>query len=195
MLKISKVQKNKIKKESSLISSAFELFSTKGINETSISNIVHKAGVAKGTFYLYFKDKYDILNKIILNKSSNLLIESMNATKSKNFTNYEESVLFFIDYIIEYFNNNKFMLKLIYKNLSWGILKKASNEYEGIHEIYDFFMTLYKDSAINQQDVEKTLFIIIELVGSVCYSSIILNEPDNIDKMKPILFDTIKKII
>ncbi|NBI07760.1 TetR/AcrR family transcriptional regulator [Senegalia massiliensis] len=192
---MSKVQKNKIKKESSLISSAFELFSTKGINETSISNIVHKAGVAKGTFYLYFKDKYDILNKIILNKSSNLLIESMNATKSKNFTNYEESVLFFIDYIIEYFNNNKFMLKLIYKNLSWGILKKASNEYEGIHEIYDFFMTLYKDSAINQQDVEKTLFIIIELVGSVCYSSIILNEPDNIDKMKPILFDTIKKII
>ncbi|MBS4534118.1 TetR/AcrR family transcriptional regulator [Clostridium sp. D2Q-14] len=177
------------------MSSAFELFSTKGINETSISNIVHKAGVAKGTFYLYFKDKYDILNKIILNKSSHLLIESMNATKSKNFASYEEAILYFINYIIEYFNKNKLMLKLIYKNLSWGVIKRASNEYEGIHEIYDFFMNLYKDSDISEQDIEKTLFIIIDLVGSVCYSSIILNEPDTIDKMKPILFDTIKKII
>lgn len=192
---MSKIQKNKIKKENSLMTSAFELFSTKGINETSISNIVHEAGVAKGTFYLYFKDKYDILNKIVLNKSSELLIKSINDTKSRSFDNYEEEVLYFIDYIIEYFSKNKLMLKLIYKNLSWGVIKRASDQYEGIHEIYNLFINVYKDSDINQQDIEKTLFIIIDLVGSVCYSSIILNEPDTIDKMKPILFNTIKKII
>ena len=36
---------------------------------TSISDIVDNAGVAKGTFYLYFKDKYDIRNKLIAHKS------------------------------------------------------------------------------------------------------------------------------
>ena len=38
-------------------------FTSKGIQKTSISDIVEDAGVAKGTFYLYFKDKYDIRNK------------------------------------------------------------------------------------------------------------------------------------
>ena len=38
---------------------AFELFTTKGLTKTTISDIVDQAGVAKGTFYLYFKDKYD----------------------------------------------------------------------------------------------------------------------------------------
>lgn len=192
---MSRIEKNKIEKEKSLMKSAFELFNTEGINETSISNIVNRAGVAKGTFYLYFKDKYDILNKIILNKSSDLLIKSINSTKSRKFDSYEEEVLYFINYIIEYFTENKLILKLIYKNLSWGVIKRASNQYEGIHEIYNLFKNLYEDSDISEKDIEKTLFIIIELVGSVCYSSIILNEPDTIDNIKPILFDTIKKII
>jgi hypothetical protein len=37
--------------------------------------------------------------------------------------------------------------------------------------------------------------MIIELTGSVCYSSIILEEPANIDDMKPALFRMIKKML
>ena len=43
---------------------AYELFTTKGITSTTISDIVEKAEVAKGTFYLYFTNKYDIKNKL-----------------------------------------------------------------------------------------------------------------------------------
>ena len=42
---------------------------TKGLAKTTISDIVENAGVAKGTFYLYFKDKYDIRNKLISHKA------------------------------------------------------------------------------------------------------------------------------
>ena len=55
---MSKLENNKKKKKDALLNTAFELFITKGIQNTSISNIVEKAGVAKGTFYLYFSDKY-----------------------------------------------------------------------------------------------------------------------------------------
>ncbi len=58
----SKIDKNKQLKRQSLLETAFMLFTTKGIHKTSISDIVENAGVAKGTFYLYFKDKYDIRN-------------------------------------------------------------------------------------------------------------------------------------
>ena len=70
--RVSKVDKNKLQKENSLLHTAFEYFTTKGFSKTSISDIVEKAGVAKGTFYLYFKDKYDIRNKLIAHKSSQL---------------------------------------------------------------------------------------------------------------------------
>ena len=192
---MSKVEKNKKQKENSLYDAAYDLFTTKGINDTAISEIVKKAGVAKGTFYLYFKDKYDILDKIILNKSSQVLSEAIIETKNKNFTEFEKELLYFINYIIEFFKKDKLMLKLIYKNLSWGIFKKAYGDYEEIQEIYLMFERGYENTSLPKEDIEKILFIIMELTGSICYSSIILNEPANIDEMKPILFDTIKKII
>ena len=67
---MGKLDVNKKIKRDSLLDTAFQLFMTQGINKTSISDIVNQAGVAKGTFYLYFKDKYDIHNKLISHKSS-----------------------------------------------------------------------------------------------------------------------------
>ena len=51
---MSKVDENKQQKRESLLDSAFQLFIEHGFSKTSISDIVHNAGVAKGTFYLYF---------------------------------------------------------------------------------------------------------------------------------------------
>lgn len=192
---VSKVENNKKQKESSLYDAAYDLFTTKGINDTAINDIVKKAGVAKGTFYLYFKDKYDILDKIILNKSAHVLGEAIKQTNLRAFENFEDELLYFIDYIIEYFKRERLMLKLIYKNLSWGVFKKAYKDYEEVYEIYSMFEKGYEKTQLPKDEIDKTLFIIIELVGSVCYSSIILKEPTDIDEMKIILFETIKKII
>ena len=43
-------------RERALYLAAYELFTEKGITETAISDIVKKAGVAKGTFYTYFEN-------------------------------------------------------------------------------------------------------------------------------------------
>ena len=69
---MGKLELNKKRKKSALYNTAFELFTTKGLAKTTISDIVENAGVAKGTFYLYFKDKYDIRNKLISHKAGEL---------------------------------------------------------------------------------------------------------------------------
>lgn len=193
-----KVEKNKIKKESSLYKAAYELFTTKGVHDTAINEIVKKAGVAKGTFYLYFKNKYDILNNIILKKSSSVLKEAIKAAEEKQHDDFIEKVNYFIDYIIEYLRDNKILLKLIHKNLSWGFFRRSlvdSKEHNEMQEIFDTFMKGIMNEKYDWRDPEKTLFMIIELTGSICYSSIILEEPATIDEMKPVLFETIRKII
>ena len=60
---MGRVEENKKKKKEALFRTAYELFTTKGINSTAISDIVEKAGVAKGTFYLYFKDHPENLSE------------------------------------------------------------------------------------------------------------------------------------
>lgn len=61
---MSRLEVNKKKKKDALFHTAFELFTTKGLTKTTISDIADQAGVAKGTFYLYFKDKYVSWNKL-----------------------------------------------------------------------------------------------------------------------------------
>ena len=78
---MGKVESNKQQKEDSLLNTAFHLFTTKGLSKTSIAEISEKAGMAKGTFYLYFKDKYDIRNKLISHKSSQIFLNAAEAMK------------------------------------------------------------------------------------------------------------------
>lgn len=187
----------KIEKEKKLCDAAFELFSTKGLNETSIDDIAKGAGVAKGTFYLYFKDKYDIVDRIILKKTSAIMKEAVAKTIEKEFNSFEDEIIFFIDYLIEYLKENKRLLKIIHKNLSWGVFRKATANKEQLADmmgIREYFRERIK-KEMQEKDFEKNLFMIIELVGSTCYSSIILEEPDKIDNMKPALFLMVRKMM
>lgn len=41
------------------------VFSQKGYYQASISDIIQRAGIARGTFYLYFQSKRDVFNSIL----------------------------------------------------------------------------------------------------------------------------------
>lgn len=48
-----------------LVAAARDLFSARGVDSTSIEDITRAAGVAHGTFYLYFKTKDDAINAVM----------------------------------------------------------------------------------------------------------------------------------
>ncbi len=48
-----------------LIKIAYELFITKGYENTSVDEIIEKAGIAKGTYYYYFNSKEETLEEVI----------------------------------------------------------------------------------------------------------------------------------
>ncbi|MCL4477661.1 MAG: TetR/AcrR family transcriptional regulator [Deltaproteobacteria bacterium] len=47
-----------------ILSAAKEMFAIKGYHETSISDIIKRADIARGTFYIYFKDKREIFDAL-----------------------------------------------------------------------------------------------------------------------------------
>jgi len=195
---MGKVDTNKQQKENSLLKTAYEFFTTKGFSKTSISDIVGKAGVAKGTFYLYFKDKYDIRNKLVSHQSSLLFKNAIEMLgENVNELSFEDKMVKLVDCIVNQLNSNQSLLTFIYKNLSWGIFKSAltspsSNDDVDFSEVY---YNMIKEAPYDLKDPEIMLFMIIELVSSTCYSTILYNEPCSLENLKPYLFATIRTMI
>ncbi|GIO30333.1 MULTISPECIES: TetR/AcrR family transcriptional regulator [Paenibacillus] len=52
-----RITKNPKERRNEILNAAMELFNTKGFEQTSVSDIVKKIGVAQGTFYYYFQSK------------------------------------------------------------------------------------------------------------------------------------------
>ena len=195
---MGKVDVNKKQKENSLLHTAFEAFTTKGFSKTSISDIVNKAGVAKGTFYLYFKDKYDIRNKLIAHKSSQLFRNALDELGPGLYElDYEERVVKLIDNIINQLNANQSLLTFISKNLSWGVFKSAltAPTSEDDVDFSEVYREMLAEAPCEFRDPEIMIFMIIELVSSTCYSAILYSEPCTIAELKPYLFDTVKLMI
>ena len=194
---MGKAADNKKLKMENLLNTSFELFTSQGINKTSISDIVNKAGVAKGTFYLYFKDKYDIRNRLIAHKSSQLFMQAYEELQKAGIEGFENRLIFIMDYVLDELEANKGLLAFIYKDLSWAVFKKAlitpmGNDDVDFGEVY---RKMIEESEIKFKDPEVMLFLIIELVGSTGYSSIMYDDPVSLSNLKPHLEKTVRSII
>ena len=195
-----KKEKEEANKETRLLSKAFELFTEKGVKNTSIQEIVDNANVAKGTFYLYFKDKYEIRDVLIAKKSHKLFNDALHELRKNDIKTLSERVIFIVNYVVDELTKAPTLLKFISKNLSWGVYSKTvlkiyentENEEEGL---YHLFLKEVKENNIKLKNPEVTLFMIIELVSSTCFNSILYDEPLPIEEYKPYLYDTIKKLI
>ena len=62
---MARITKEYYERKNEILDAAQELFLTQGYEKTSVDNIIKKVGVAKGTFYYYFKSKEDLLDKLV----------------------------------------------------------------------------------------------------------------------------------
>ncbi|MDF2593732.1 MAG: TetR family transcriptional regulator [Clostridia bacterium] len=60
-----KVTKEYNERRNEILDAAERLFGTKGYNKCTVNDILNAVGIAKGTFYYYFKSKEEVLDAII----------------------------------------------------------------------------------------------------------------------------------
>ena len=183
---------DKKEKENKLMEKALKLFTEKGVNNTSIQDIADEAGVGKGTFYLYFKDKYDIRDKVIASCSNKLFADALDALNNSYIQNFEDQIIFVINHILDELNKNKVLLKLISKNLSFGLFNNINND---TSTLYEKFVNRVNENNVNLKNPKVTLFTIIELVSSTGFNSILYSEPLPLDEYKPYLYSIIRGIL
>ena len=106
----SKILENKKQKENKLLKSAFDLFTTRDIDTVTISEIARHAGVAKGTFYLYFKDKDQIRNILISRESRRIFLNAQKALEENDIRGFEDAIIFMINHILMELKKKSFHL-------------------------------------------------------------------------------------
>ncbi len=78
---MARITKEYHERKNEILDAAQELFFTKGYKQTSIESIIKKIGVAKGTFYYYFKSKEDLMDKLVKRMTNQILSEIKKITE------------------------------------------------------------------------------------------------------------------
>ncbi|MEG1994068.1 MAG: TetR/AcrR family transcriptional regulator [Oscillospiraceae bacterium] len=194
---ISACKTKKQMKKDAILNAAFELFTTKGVKNTSIDDIVKSAGVAKGTFYLYFSDKYKLVDNLVLSLSSSIIEKTMEKIDEFQKDNtkpiFEDNVIFFIEALIEYMLQNKDIFPIVHKNISRGLYKKAMEENKVIL-VKNRFIDEFVKLGGSKDDAQKRIYMIVELANSVLYNAIMDSVPYTLDEIKPQLYHTIRML-
>lgn len=180
-----------------LIDAAYQLFLERGDVDASVQEIAERAGVAKGTFYLYFHDKNDLKDSLITQKSREFFQAAINALHATDIVGIEEQMIFVINYLINLLTQNPMALRLIAKNLSLGLFSQKLQDYlrDDSSDVMQAMMLAAEQSGVQLRSPQVLLFMIIELTSSTCFSCILESRPLSIQDYKPYLFETIRNMI
>lgn len=118
-------------KKSRLLHAAKEVFAEKGLEKATISEIVKKAGMAQGTFYLYFSSK-----KALIPALANDLLQTMLCEMQKDqvlSTDVWDIFHHMITITFRVTNSYKEVLSLCYSGLA---IENTLSEWERIYNPY-----------------------------------------------------------
>ena len=196
---MSTVEGKKQEKRRALLDAAYELFLERGTAKTSVEDITSRAKVAKGTFYLYFQDKGAVMQALLGRVSYQLLSEAcMAVERQTELQTFPDKMVAVIDHIIEALRRDTLVLKFLERNFVWPGLDQieASRDAEPLmRKLLTVVMSSPEMVGRTEREIYQRITALGSMCMSVCYSSILEGKPDNIDSMKPVLYDIIRKAL
>ena len=196
---MSTVEGKKQEKRRALLDAAYELFLERGTAKTSVEDITSRAKVAKGTFYLYFQDKGAVMQALLGRVSYQLLNNACEAVERQTgLETFPDKMVAVIDHIIEALRRDTVVLKFLERNFVWPGLDQieASRDAEPLmRKLLNVVLTSPEMAGRTEREVYQRITALGSMCMSVCYSSILEGKPDNIDNMKPVLYDIIRRAL
>ena len=196
---MSTVEGKKQEKRRALLDAAYELFLERGTAKTSVEDITSRAKVAKGTFYLYFQDKGAVMQALLGRVSYQLLSDACAAVERETgLVSFADKMVAVIDHIIEALRGDTLVLKFLERSFVWpGIDQiEASRDAEPLmRKVLATVMGSPEMAGRTEREIYQNITALGSMCMSVCYSSILEGKPDNIDAMKPVLYEIIHKAL
>ena len=191
------VADKKLAKKVKLIDAAYDLFTEKGVNITPIDEVVKLAGVAKGTFYLYFKDKYDLLDQMVISRSEAMIYDALNLLEKESGSREmapDEKLIFFTDCVIDMLGENKELVSLIKKNLTAFQSLVMAGEDSKLLDGSKRLIELFTSGGFSEIEAQKYLYLLTTMVASASCNAVLTATPFSVEELKPSIHGIIKSI-
>lgn len=181
-----------------LMQAAHRLFREKGFEATSVREITEAANVSKGTFYLYFETKFDVLKAYCM-PFINGFQSIAQTIQAADVTQYPRHIEMIIDSIIREMENNEGSMLLLHSEEISRIMAGT-----GVIEIFEKTFVAPVAAYIDR-GVEAGLFcrvnsrlyarIIIMLCHQALESAAMYGYPGDIDEVRNVLCESIMRML
>ncbi|WP_349304906.1 TetR/AcrR family transcriptional regulator [Paenibacillus sp. Marseille-Q4541] len=104
---------DQVEKQEAILQAGYHLFGIKGFYETKMSEIAEEAGIAKGTIYLYFKNK-EALFTAVTRRDCERFLESARAILENSSSHVQEKLLAFARNHLTYYYERRQHTKLFF---------------------------------------------------------------------------------
>lgn len=145
---------------------AMALFRKRGVEETSVNDIVARAGIAKGTFYLYFRSKDDLVNAVFDRYRAAFISAVVEGNRD------DFKILNIAPAIIDYFQGNALFLaelrRALYANRPYAYMEKTVRSFT---EVIIQFLNLNEQYPIKQVDTYSRM--IIGMIIEICHGYVV----------------------
>ncbi|RST72219.1 TetR/AcrR family transcriptional regulator [Siminovitchia acidinfaciens] len=182
-----------INKKEKIIHAAVQVFQEKGIEKTKISDIVKLAGIAQGTFYLYFPSKLSVMPAIAEVMVEKIMVEVKNEVDDNASISIQLSQI--VNAIFRVTKDYREVLALIYAGLSTDDnLKKWETIYDAFYSWMSEFLTTAKlngkiRSSVQPERTSKLMIAFIEAAAEQIYLYDAVNdEEEKMQKMELMMF-------
>lgn len=96
-----------------ILEAAAELFGTQGYHSTSVSDIIAQAGIARGTFYLYFQSKRAIFEELVDQLVRDIVSRIRRVVLGEGHPSAKEQLLVNIHGVIELLSARRSLLAIL----------------------------------------------------------------------------------
>ncbi len=139
------------KKQKKLLAVAMKEFSNNLYNDVSISQIIIKAGIPRGSFYMYFKDKDDLFEYLFLINKEKLSTSFRDCFKRNDGDLYNCFIELY-DEIVDYIDKHNY--EGIFKNIFIYFETHKNNLEKPGYSIYTAVKDLINTEKLRNEEVE-----------------------------------------
>ena len=188
----------KLEKKTKIIETAYQQFRNVGIGATAIDDVVKAAGIARGTFYLYFRDKSDLIDQLILYKSAETMKEILLQVRRQRGAagdNFFAAVRAGLELYVDFLEQHRDILAVLDKNIA-ACMREFPNFYdEEFREIYGGVLNRFSEAGIPREEATRTIYLVISMIDSVCVDAILFSRPYPLEEIRASALDDAMTII
>ncbi len=176
-----------------ILAAAREVMERRGVEATTMDEIAAAAGVAKGTIYLYFRSKEELIYALMSQVGENMLQDLKAIVETSH--SPREKLLQVLKVLLEYLERERVLFPIYMRDFAQWMLRGGRGRFRRIHELEEEILGhlthLFAEGIANGDfiaaDPRLLTFLLRSLVRGMGFYQMTENRPTAIQEALPVL--------